>query len=121
VQRRFLNFSLNEPIEVIPFNPSAQKLDTIYLSKLMVEVDFLTKTKRVDDEFKVEDITKTIIREFANQFFTAQQVFVADVNGIILSFKVKGGEVVNLASLIEEGSTATPKPCKFPLVVSHLT
>jgi len=117
IQRRFLSYALNEPIDVLPFT---QKLETIYLSKLILEVDFLTKSKRVDDEFKVEDLTKTLVRELGKQFFTVNQKFVADINGVVLDFRVKSTEVVDLNTLLSEGS-AEPKPADRGILHTNTT
>lgn len=103
VQRRFVLVSLNEPVDVSPFASNTDM--PIYISSLNLEVDYLAKNKK-GDEFKSEDITKVLLREFANQCFTTEQRFVADFNGVNLEFRVKGVEVVNLAAFAKGDENA---------------
>jgi vesicle-fusing ATPase len=102
VQRRFVLVSLNEPIDAIPFVPTG---DAVYIGSINLEVDYLSKNKK-GDEFKSEDINKLLLRDFVNQFFTVEQRFVVDLNGVNLEFRVKGLENVNLASLAKGDETA---------------
>jgi len=97
VQRRFALFSLNEPVEVTLF---VSPVETIYLSTLTCEVDFLAK-KQVNQEFKKDDIVGLMQREYVHQFFGLEQKFVAEVNGMTLEFRVTGVEVVNLNSIVK--------------------
>src|SRR5687768_17140944 len=69
VHRRVALLSLNEPLEVTLYQPSA---DTIYLATLTLEVDYLQK-KKTNDEFKKDDLTNILKRDFVNQFFTMEQ------------------------------------------------
>jgi len=92
-------------VEAVLFKPS---VDNIYMHALNVEVDYLSKNKKGDD-FKIEDISKVLLRELSNQFFTVDQRFVLEVNGFTLEFRVKEIEVVNLSTLKgeEEGQVAS--------------
>jgi len=102
VQRRFVLVSLNEPLDVAPYVATG---DTIYISSLNLEVDYLSKNKK-GDEIKADELTKVLLREFANQCFTVEQRFVADFLGINLEFRVKGVEVVNLAAFAKGDENA---------------
>jgi len=103
VHRRFALLSLNEPVDAILYTPP---VETIYLSTLTLEVDFLAK-KAGSVEYKKDDIVAVLQREFMNQFFGLEQKFVAEINGVNLEFKVTGAEVVNLNSVTKgEGQAA---------------
>jgi len=109
VQRRFVQLSLNEPVDVSPYSPPADD-STIYLSTLTLEVDFLIKNRKIDDNFNIADITKVIMREIINQFLTVEQRFVGEVNGVNIEFRVKHTDVVDLGQLVSgeqpKGKTA---------------
>jgi len=104
VQRRFAQLALNEPLEVIPFIP---KVENIYLYNVILEVDFLVKGRKGDEDYKVEDLSQVVIKALANQFFTVGQKIVLEVNTVNLEFSVKSAETVNLAHLIN-GENVTP-------------
>lgn len=104
-RNKFLLLALNDPVELVPYKPT----DTcIYLNELTVEVDYLSKSKK-GDEFQAEEMTKALMRLFVNQFFTIDQVFVSEVNGITLQFKVKQCEVVDLAKIAMGEETSATK------------
>jgi len=104
IQRRFVQLSLNEPLEVSSYVP---KLDTIYLMNLALDVDFLIKAKKTNDEYKADDLTAILMRNLGNQFFSVGQKLVAEVNGLHLEFTVKTTETVKLTSLLN-GDKVTP-------------
>lgn len=49
------------------------------------------------------DIIKVMHREFTKQYFSFAQKLVVEVNGINLDLTVKGVEIVDLKSLMNEG------------------
>jgi len=104
IQRRFVQLSLNEPVEANSYIP---RLDNIYLMHTVVDVDFLVKAKKTNDEYKAEDLTAVFMRNFQNQFFSIGQKLVAEVNGVHLEFTVKKCETVKLTSLLQ-GEQVTP-------------
>lgn len=106
IQRRFVQLSLNEPLEITAFVP---KLETIYLSRTVVDVDFLVKAKKTNDEYKAEDLTAVFMRNFTNQFFSVGQKLVAEVNGVHLEFSVKICETVKLSSLLNGEQVSSTK------------
>ncbi len=59
VHRRFVEVSLNEPVDAAPYQIPNE--ENAYLGKLTLEVDFLSKTKKTNDDYKAEDISKVII------------------------------------------------------------
>jgi len=98
--RRFVAVQLGEPVDIIPFVPDEQK---IYLGKVVLEVDFLVKNKRIEEDFNPEDITKAVTRWFMGQFFSLGQKFVTEVNGVYVELKVKLVEVIDLGSIAKGG------------------
>jgi vesicle-fusing ATPase len=92
IQRRVTMLSLNEPVLVEAYVPTSS---IIYLDTLKLDVDFLSKGTKGGD-FDADELKKLLIREFANQFFTLEQVFVADVAGNTLKFQVIDLSVVDL-------------------------
>jgi hypothetical protein len=81
-------------------------------------------------DFDADELKKLVIREFANQFFTLEQVFVADVAGNTLKFQVIDLSVVDLKYITgetnkKEGSalsflsSAALLSLTYPLPLSH--
>jgi vesicle-fusing ATPase len=98
IQRRVTMLSLNEPVLVEAYVPTSP---VIYLETLKLDVDFLSKGTKGGD-FDADELKKLVIREFANQFFTLEQVFVADVAGNTLKFQVIDLSVVDLKYITGE-------------------
>jgi hypothetical protein len=77
-------------------------------------------------DFDADELKKLVIREFANQFFTLEQVFVADVAGNTLKFQVIDLSVVDLKYVTgetnkKEGRALPPSPISpFSLSFSQL-
>jgi hypothetical protein len=69
-------------------------------------------------DFDADELKKLVIREFANQFFTLEQVFVADVAGNTLKFQVIDLSVVDLKYVTGETNKKEGKALPFSL--SHL-
>ncbi len=71
-------------------------------------------------DFDADELKKLVIREFANQFFTLEQVFVADVAGNTLKFQVIDLSVVDLKYVTGETNKKEGKALPFSLSLSHL-
>eukprot|EP01119_Soliformovum_irregulare_P007267 TRINITY_DN1966_c0_g1_i1.p1 TRINITY_DN1966_c0_g1~~TRINITY_DN1966_c0_g1_i1.p1 ORF type:complete len:737 (-),score=286.48 TRINITY_DN1966_c0_g1_i1:39-2249(-) len=99
--RGFTKTALNEILDVAPFVDDA--LD-VYLSKVVVEVDYFVKTTQGSD-YKVEDLAGVFDRVFAQQYLTTGQECVADVFGTNLKFTVRSLEVANLSALMDGEKT----------------
>ena len=66
-------------------------------------------------DFDADELKKLVIREFANQFFTLEQVFVADVAGNTLKFQVIDLSVVDLKYVTGETNKKEGKALPFSL------
>jgi len=119
VQRDFLGFGTgaNEPpCEVFAFS---EKPESHILSKLVLEVDYMTKTQRAETDVKMEDISKVLIREFAGQFFSIGQRFVADIAAKKLLFRVKSCDIMDAIAL--KAGTTTVKQAERGVLFDKTT
>lgn len=98
VQRRFIQLSLNEAIEVQPYYPA--NIENCYIHQMTIEVDLFSKNTRSVVEFKVEDISKILLTVCNEMFLTVDQKMVLDASGINVELRVKSCEVANLTAIL---------------------
>lgn len=108
IQRRNTVLSLNEPVLCETYVPSGTN---IYLGSVKLEVDFLSKGHK-GETYEAEELKKLIIREFVNQFFTLEQLFVADFAGNTLKFEVVELTVVDAKALSAQTLDKSSAPNK---------
>jgi len=106
IQRRVTQLSLNEPVTVEAYVPNST---FIYLDTLKLEVDYLAKGTK-GGEYDADELKKLVTREFVQQFFSLDQVIVADVAGTTLKFQVIDLSVVDLKYVTGEVSKKEDPP-----------
>lgn len=94
LQRQNLNLAINEKLFATLYIPESSD---IFLGTLRLEVDLLSKNKKVTDRFDVDDIKKSVITQLEQQIFTTGQKFVLDFRGNNLVFRVLEMQVMNVA------------------------
>ncbi|KAI9315985.1 P-loop containing nucleoside triphosphate hydrolase protein [Dichotomocladium elegans] len=98
MQRRWAQFSLNEEVSVVPYNPFSEGVD-IYLATLKVEVGFLRKSSTVMDDFDTEKMEEAFLANFHNQIFSVGQLLVFEFQGTNLTCRIVDMDVVELEAL----------------------
>jgi vesicle-fusing ATPase len=96
IQRQSVNVSLNEAVPVNAYNPHTTD---IFLSTLKLEVDFLSKNKKVTEKYEAKDLKEAFVRVLEQQMFVIGQRVVLDFRGNNLVFRVVDVQVLNLAEL----------------------
>ncbi|KAI8973858.1 P-loop containing nucleoside triphosphate hydrolase protein [Pilobolus umbonatus] len=95
--RRWAEFSIGQKVQVEPFDIHSE--GEIYLSTLILEIDFRQRSNRLTDEFKEEDIASAFSVNFHNQIFSKGQFFVWEFRGVKFMTRVMDLEVVDLNML----------------------
>lgn len=88
--------SLNEAIPCSNYIPQG---DNIFLGTLKLEVDFLSKNKKVSDRYEAKDLKEAFVRVLEQQILLVGQKVVLDYHGNNLIFRVLEVSVLNLAEL----------------------
>lgn len=96
IQRQSVNVSLNEAVQVSAFIPSS---DSIFLGTLKLEVDFLSKNKKVTDKYEAKDLKEAFVRTLEQQILVMGQRIVLDFKGNNLLLRVIEVQVINLSEL----------------------
>eukprot|EP01114_Cavostelium_apophysatum_P005910 TRINITY_DN1708_c0_g2_i2.p1 TRINITY_DN1708_c0_g2~~TRINITY_DN1708_c0_g2_i2.p1 ORF type:complete len:741 (+),score=233.24 TRINITY_DN1708_c0_g2_i2:137-2359(+) len=109
IQRKCALLGLTDSLDVSAYVSADTK---IFLSNVVFEIDYMSKSKK-GDEFKAEDLSKIIQRQFDNQYMTIDQMAVIDVSGTTLTLKVRKCEVVDLVAVAKgDASASASEPVK---------
>ncbi|KAI9592145.1 P-loop containing nucleoside triphosphate hydrolase protein [Syncephalis fuscata] len=86
LQRRWALLSLNQEVDVEPYNPST----------LHLEVGFLKGKEDQAEHFDVQEMSRLFTQNYAHQVFSVKQQIVFDFHGVNLVGVVSGVEMLNL-------------------------
>lgn len=108
-QRKWAVLSLNQDIEVRPFNFNTNEC----LSAIILEADFLAKKTTTQEPYDTEQMAQEFIHQFCNQAFTVgQQLAFSFQNKKMLSLFVKDCEAADLDA-IKSGKPAKSNKVKL--------
>lgn len=96
IQRQSVNVSLNEAVPVYNYVPTG---DNIYLGTLKLEVDFLSKNKKVSEKYEAAQLKEAFVRVLDQQIMAVGQRVVLDFHGNNLIFRVLDVQALNLAEI----------------------
>eukprot|EP01135_Chromosphaera_perkinsii_P011551 Nk52_evm9s2438 gene=Nk52_evmTU9s2438 len=97
-QRRWVGLSLNEEIVVDVYDPSYDGED-VYLGGLKLEVDFLSKSRAVEDKFDTTEMSNRFVHNFKDQVMTVGQLVVLEFKGHNLGVKVLEVNAINISEI----------------------
>ncbi|KAI9470797.1 MAG: P-loop containing nucleoside triphosphate hydrolase protein [Benjaminiella poitrasii] len=95
LQRRWASFSLGQKVLVDAYDILAES-SRAYLGNLRMTIDFFTKSGRLPDEFKEDDLAKAFEVNFERQVFTRGQFLVFEYCGVKFRVTVHDLDVVDL-------------------------
>ncbi|KAI7898973.1 P-loop containing nucleoside triphosphate hydrolase protein [Cokeromyces recurvatus] len=95
IQRRWASFSIGQKVIVEPFDVHSEGMD-IYLGILKMEIDFFSKSNRLPDEFKEDDLAKAFSETFYYQIFSKGQSLVFEYCGVKFKVTIQDLAVVDL-------------------------
>ena len=93
LQRRWAGLSLNEEVLVTIFDAQAEEA---FLGMMMIQVDFLSKSRRIEDFFDIKEMEVVFKKLFMHQVFTVGQLLALDFHGTNLLLKIEGIETVDV-------------------------
>lgn len=96
IQRQSVNVSLNEAVPVSSYIPNS---DSIFLGTLKLEVDFLSKSKKITDKYEAKELKEAFVRTLEQQILVMGQRVVLDFKGNNLLLRVVEVNVINLSEL----------------------
>lgn len=110
-QRKWAVLSLNQEIDVTPYNFSPEKH---YLSSIVLEVDFFNKKNTSTDPFNTDEMAREFSMQFPKQAFTVGQQAVFNFQDKkLLQIVVKDCEAIDMRAL-QAGEKVKPhKVSKF--------
>jgi vesicle-fusing ATPase len=108
VQRKTLQLSLNEPLDVAPWFPPR---DNIYIYRISIEVDFPNKARATADAIDAEQLGKYAAKVFQNQCLSVAQDVLIDFQGNSLTLRITELDII-------KGSTM-PTAESIPAVQDH--
>lgn len=106
VQRKSLQLSLNEPLDVAPWFPPR---DNIYVFRISVEVDFPNKARATSNAIDAEQLGKYAAKIFANQCVSVSQDVLIDFQGDSLTLRITELEIIKGNAPPTDESISTAK------------
>jgi len=76
LQRKWMNLSLKDELDVIPFRPAPDSV----IGQIVVELDFLKKASPPKARFDTDEMSKQFLSTFSNAMFMAREPFVFEFN-----------------------------------------
>ncbi|KAJ3395955.1 transport between ER and Golgi ATPase protein [Lobulomyces angularis] len=104
--RKYAQLSLNQEVQVKPFDPSNDP--NAYLGTLNLEVAYARKGIESKDYLDSEEIGKVFTNNFSGQIFVVGQAILLDFKGTALITTVTSVENVDIDSLKAPGSNRAP-------------
>ena len=95
VQRKSLQLSLNEPLDVAPWFPPRED---VYVHRIVVEVDFPNKARATNNAIDAEQLGKYAAKIFQNQCVCVSQDVLIDFQGDSLTLRITELEIIKGAS-----------------------
>jgi len=96
VQRKSLQLSLNEPLDVAPWFPPR---DNVYIFQITVEVDFPNKARATSNPIDAELLGKYTAKIFQKQCVSVSQDILIDFQGDSLTLRITELQITKGASV----------------------
>ena len=80
-QRTWGGWSLNQTVQVRPFDLFQYSGKHPYLGSLDIEISFRSKGKAVDTQFEQDDLAKHFLKNFESQIFAPTQYLIFEYKG----------------------------------------
>ncbi|SCU93550.1 LAFA_0F16996g1_1 [Lachancea sp. 'fantastica'] len=98
-QRTWGGWSLNQSVQVKPFDLFKYSGKQPYLGTLDVEINFRSRGKAVDTQFDQDDLAKQFLKNFESQILSPTQCLIFEFKGHIFDLKVKGIQTIDLGDV----------------------
>ena len=110
--RRFAALSLNQEIQVSPFEPQ------LYICNMEIQLSFLRKTVTTNETFQMEELQKMFINLFKNQVFSENQTLFFEFHGIDVMAQIASLSALDISKMKSQDS---PIPSKQGILIDNST
>ena len=95
-QRTWGGWSLNQDVQVRPFDLFQQSGKHAYLGSVDLEISFRSRGKAVETPFDQDDLAKQFLKSFESQIFSPTQYLIFEFMGHIFDLRVRSTQTIDL-------------------------
>ena len=95
-QRTWGGWSLNQDVQVRPFDLFQQSGKHAYLGSVDLEISFRSRGKAVETPFDQDDLAKQFLKSFESQIFSPTQYLIFEFKGHIFDLRVRSTQTIDL-------------------------
>lgn len=107
-QREWGQWSLNEVVNVAPFDIFASGHGKVYLGSITADIDFYSRNRAIPDPFKQEDLAHRFFTLYQNQILSPGQKITMEFKNINFKITITGTQVVDLGTQSEKAAPTQP-------------
>lgn len=98
-QRTWGGWSLNQDVQVRPFDLFQQSGKHAYLGSVDLEISFRSRGKAVETPFDQDDLAKQFLKSFKSQIFSPTQYLIFEFKGHIFDLRVRSTQTIDLGDV----------------------
>ncbi|KAL2710324.1 Vesicular-fusion protein SEC18 [Kluyveromyces marxianus] len=98
-QRTWGGWSLNQDVQVRPFDLFQQSGKHAYLGSVDLEISFRSRGKAVETPFDQDDLAKQFLKSFESQIFSPTQYLIFEFKGHIFDLRVRSTQTIDLGDV----------------------
>lgn len=98
-QRTWGGWSLNQSVQVRPFDLVAYTSKHSYIGNMDVEISFRSRGKAVNTKFEQDDLSRHFVKMFESQVFSPTQYLIFEYKGHIFDVKIKGLQAIDIGDV----------------------